>query len=122
MSIQLGTIVLDDNLLVPGLKNLTSRAGSTRMTLGGRPVHQSIPITAGQQLQLVDDGEYGLFTGTQLDSINAYRASGELVDFVHHLGSWKVLVETVNVEQADGLTNPTADHTYNGTITMRIME
>ncbi|MFT5728748.1 MAG: hypothetical protein ACI8PB_002904 [Desulforhopalus sp.] len=119
--ISIGVVVLSDHLLLPGVKNLASRAGSTRMTLGGRPVHQSIPIAAGQQLILTDPGEYGLFTGDQLDAINLYKATGETVGFIHHLGSWRVIVDEVSVEQSDGLADPTGSHTYIGTITMTIM-
>jgi hypothetical protein len=118
----IGVVSLSDHLLLPGVKNLSSRASSTRMTFGGRPVRQSIPITAGQQLVLTDPGVCGLFTGDQLDAINLYKASGEEVVFIHHLGSWRVIVDEVNCTLAtDNLTNPDGNDTYTGTITMTIM-
>jgi len=123
VTVSIGGIVLSDHLFLPGLKNLPSRAMSARTTLGGRPVVQSIPLAAGQILELVDPGDgTGLFTGTQIDSINVFRASGNIVSFVHHLGTWKVIVEEVEVEQDDGYNDPINADTYIGTITMRIME
>ena len=119
--ISIGSVILDDNLLLPGHKNIATRAGSTRTTLGGRAVHQSVALPNGQELVLTDPGEYGLFTGDQVDAINAYKSSAEVVDFVHHLGSWRVIVDSVDVEQSDGLADPTGAHTYIGTITMIIM-
>jgi hypothetical protein len=121
--ISIGTVVLSDHLLLPGTKNMPLRAGSTRMTLGGRPVHQSIALAAGQELSLQDPGDgVGLFSGAQIDAINLYRGSAEIVDFIHHIGSWRVIVKTVEVEQIDGYADPIASDMYYGTITMIIME
>lgn len=121
--IAIGGVVLSDHLLLPGIKNIPLRAASIRTTLGGRVVHQSIAMSSGQELVLTDPGDgIGLFTGAQLDAINMYRGSASTVDFIHHLGAWRVIVEAVDVEQADGLADPTANDTYYGTITMRIME
>lgn len=120
--ISIGAVVLSDHLLLPGFKNLAARASSTRPTIGGRVVDQSVALSGGQELELVDPGEFGLFTGDQLDAINGYKISREVVEFVHHLGTWNVVVHEVNVEQSDGLADPTGDHTWTGSVVMLVME
>lgn len=122
--ISIGAVALSDHLLIPSLKNIQRRMSSTRYTMnpgGGRPYIQSMAMLGGQSIQLVDDGDYGLFSGSQIDAINVYKSTGESVVFVHHLGSWLVIVTDVEVEQADGLADPTNDDTYFGTITMQII-
>lgn len=122
--ISIGTVVLSDHLLLPGVKNMSLRIGGPiRYTIGGRPVPQSIAKKAGQELSLQDPGDgVGLFSGAQIDAINLYRGSAEIVDFIHHIGSWRVIVKTVEVEQIDGYADPIASDMYYGTITMIIME
>lgn len=121
MSISIGAITLSDHLVLPGIKNLQKRAGSTRLTLGGRAVHQSIPVSVGQQIFLSDDSGYGLFTTSQIDAINAYKDAATEVEFIHHVGSWTVIIESVEVEQSDGISDFTSTNTWVGTITMRII-
>ncbi len=121
--ISIGNVVLSDHLLLPGIKNISTRATSTRYTMspgGSRAVVQSFAMPTGQSITLVDDGNYGLFTGAQVDAINAYKASGAIVPLIHHQGSWQVIVTEVAVEQADGLADPMDTDTYFGTITMQI--
>lgn len=122
--ISIGGIVLSDHLLMPGIKNQVTRAGSTRYTMGaagGRAVYISVPILNGQVLELVDPSEMGAFTGTQVDAINEFRATADEVTFVHHLGSWQVVVVGVEVTQADGYANPSANDLYTGTISLMIV-
>lgn len=122
MMASIGTITdLHENLALPGIKNLQQRAGETRWTLGGRPVVDSIPLEAGQLITLEEETEYGLFTTTQVDAINAYKASGEEVTFSHNMGTWQVIVEETNFTQSEGLTDPGPDDTWYGSVTMRIM-
>lgn len=121
MTISIGTVTLSEHLLLPGIKNIPLRAGSSRMTLGGRYVEQSIALESGQEIELVDPGSYGVLTGAQIDAINAYRASGEIVVFVHPQGTWNVLVVGVEVQLSDEVADPdSGDITYYGTITMRL--
>lgn len=122
MSNSIGVVSLDENLVVPDLKNIPLLSGGVRYTLGGRPVMSAKPLVAGQEIRLVDDGKYGLFTGAEIDAINIYRAAATVVDFVHHTGTWKVVVTAVDVDQVDGYANPGPDSLYNGTITMIIAE
>ncbi len=121
--ISIGSVILSDHLILPGIKNIQKRASSTRYTMspgGSRAYIQSYARPTGQTIALVDDGNYGLFTGTQIDDINIYKETGEKVSFVHHLGTWQVIVSEVAVEQSEGLANPTDTDTYFGTITMQI--
>ncbi len=124
-AVQIDTIELSDYLQLPGLKNMVLRAGSVRYLAGGGIVDQSIAIGAGQMLTLaaVRDGNgiRGYFTGAQIDAINALRATGATVPFVHHLGSWQVRVDSVDVEPVWRYkTDPTATDKYVGTVVMII--
>ena len=121
MSVSIGAIVLSDHLLLPGVKNLPSRAGSVRQTISGKIIDQTIPIGAGTQLVLTDPGDFGLFSGTQIDAVNNLRATREQVVFVHHVGSWTVVVDEVDVIQSDGFADPGVDDTYYGTITLLVV-
>lgn len=120
MTVSIGAITLSDHLLVPELKNMARRVTSTRYTMGGRAVIQSAAIANGQQITLVDEGPLGVLTGTQIDAINAYQASGEVVTFVHHTGTWRVIVLAVEVEQGIRYADPIGADTYFGRITMQI--
>jgi hypothetical protein len=121
--IAIGATQLSDNLLLPEIKNLPRRLTSTRYTMspsGSRAVIQSAAINNGQLITLVDEGPLGVLTGDQIDAINAYRASGERVTFVHHTGTWQVIVLEVEVTQGIMYADPIGTDTYFGRITMQI--
>ena len=121
--ISIGAVILSDHLLLPGIKNLPRRIQSTRYTMspsGSRAVIQSAAINNGQTITLVDDSDLGAFTGEQIDAINSYLASGEEVVFVHHVGTWQVIVTNVEVTQGIPYNDPEPTDTYYGTITMQI--
>jgi len=121
---RLHTIELSDFLRLNGVKTRALRAGSVRYLLDGGIVDQSIPIAGGE---LVLEGYrsgsniYGFFTGTQIDGINLLRASGQTVDLVHHLGSWRVKVKSVDVVTVRNVVDPSGDDLYVGTITLLIV-
>ena len=121
MPVSLGAILLDDNLLLPDLKNLPTLAGSFRQTITGKIIDQKIPIGSGQTLSLSDPGAFGLFTGDQIDAINALKTSREKIVFVHHLGIWTVIVKDVEVQPEQELANPTGSDRYYGTITLLVV-
>ena len=119
----IGAVQLSDNLRVPEIKNMPRRLTSTRYTMspsGSRAVIQSAAINNGQLITLVSDGQLGDITGDQVDAINAYKASGEKVTFVHHTGTRQVIVLDVEVTQGIEYADPSGEDTYFGKITMQI--
>lgn len=119
-----GAVTLSEHLTVPEIQNMVTRVSSTRYTMNPnapRAVVQSYARPAGQEIRLVDDGDYGLFTGTQIDALNVYKASGETVVFSHHQGIWNVRVVSVLVTQAEGLADPGPENEYYGEVVLQIV-
>jgi len=122
MPVSIGLINLSEDLLLPGVKNLPSRAGSVRSTVTGKILDQSIPIGAGNQLVLTSPGGLGLFTGEQIDKVNLLKSSREKVVFTHHIGSWTVVVDKVEVTPGIEYAAPEGGDNYYGTVTLIIVE
>ena len=120
--ISLGTRILSDHLLLDGVFTMPLTVSSTTITLGGCVVHQSIEQTGGQKLELYDPGDgLGHFTGADLRAINEYRRTAEPVDFIHHIGSWRVIVIGVDVQQSIKYNDPIDADGYAGTVTLLII-
>lgn len=120
---QLDTIELSDFLRLEGYKSRPLRASSTRYLLDGGHVDQSIPITGGQLYltgSISNNKLYGYFTGDQVDAMNVLRASRAVVDFSHHLGSWRVKVVGVDVQPRKMWASPDGEAVYVGTVTLLI--
>jgi hypothetical protein len=122
MTVALGAVTLSDDLRLTGFRNQPLVAGNTRMTLGGRPVLQGIPLSGGRQLVLEafrdGDGIYGHFTGTQLAAIATLRDAMTEVTLTHHLGAFQVVVLALDVTPVVDVADPAAAAEYHGTITM----
>jgi len=118
--ISIGDVELSSHLLLRGVKNMIRRVSSTRYTMGGRAVIQSQSVNNGQTIVLVDEGQLGVLTVSQIDAINSYKASGERVTFTHHSGVWQVIVTEIDVTPGDEVANEDETATYFGTITMQI--
>jgi len=122
MTVTLGGITLSDDLRINGLKNQPQVAGSEQMTLGGRMVFTSCPVTGGRTITLESfrsgDSVYGYFTGTQIDQIAALRDLQTTIALVHHLGTFQVKIKAINVEDVAGVADPSSTSEYTGTITM----
>jgi hypothetical protein len=116
MTVSLGGIVLDDNLVLDGLEDYPARARSTRRTLGGRMVIQvGVALAAGRELTLSGENH---FTLAQIHAVKALEESGQAVSLVHHRGTFTVIVTATTVEPAFGYADPVADDWYSGSITM----
>lgn len=120
----LATIELSDNLRLRDFKNRPLRAGSTRYLLDGGYVNQSMSISGGQLfLDGYRDGNslHGYFTGAQVDAIRLLYGSGAEVDFIHHLGGWRVRVVDVDFTQISRRAAPGGTERYVGTVTLLII-
>jgi hypothetical protein len=121
MTVTLGGITLDESLALPGFKNRRPVVISSQPTILGREVVQSAPVLSGQRLVLEArlDGQQilGHFTGTQIDAIRALW-DGSTIPLVHHLGSWQVVIESIDVYEVQDYADPVAADLYVGTVTM----
>lgn len=122
MTVSLGGISLDEGLRLEGVGNQPQVAASVRKTLGGRPVVQSIPVAAGRELLLeaYRGGESirGYFTGSQFSALAALRDAAQAVTLVHHLGTFRVRILSLQLETVSGVSDPDGSTIYIGTITM----
>lgn len=121
--IQVGAIVLDDNLLLGGEITSSGLAASARPTMGGLVI-QYLPLPAGLPLTLsaIADGNRarGSYTREQLEQLAALRDSGAVIDFTHHLGSWQVWLppDCLQVEPFIPYHTAVASDWYTGVLTM----
>jgi hypothetical protein len=121
MTVSLGGIALDDSLALTGIKNRRPVVLSMQQTILGRAVVQTGPVQSGEALvleaRLDGDKIYGKYTGAQVDAIRALW-DGSQITLVHHLGTWQVVIESLDVYEVQDYADPTAADIYVGTITM----
>lgn len=95
MTIQLGTVQLDDRLLLRGTFSSPQIITKIERTLTG----VNVPITRpapGRELELTTEGpnsvKAGLFTRAQLDALAVVRDLGQPVSLVHHSDTYRVFL------------------------------
>ncbi|MBU1418330.1 MAG: hypothetical protein KKI15_07575 [Proteobacteria bacterium] len=123
MTVQIGNIVLDDNLRLHGIETAKDIAVEQIGVLDGSSVFQTMPISGGRSLSLVATKEGNTLKGkilrSQLMAIKSLAAGGQPVTLVHHLGTFSVLIiSTEDVIPVFDKADPQADAPYTGTITM----
>lgn len=121
MTVSLGGVALDDSLVLVGFKNRPPVAVAVGRTILGRPVVQTSPVSGGAlvlEARLDGDRIYGRYTGSQIDQIRTLWAAAAAVTMVHHLGTWQVIIQAVDVQDVQDYADPGATDLYTGTITM----
>ncbi len=121
MSVELGGVVLDDNLQLYGLETSTDIDVSQVITLGGLSVLQTMPREGGRALTLVAalDGNKtkGSYTIAQVRAVKALAELGTAVTLVHHLGTFSVLiVSTAEITPVFGYADNQDEEWYVGPI------
>lgn len=124
MTVKIGNIALDEHLQLYGLEEsedvllsqLTSFDGTTEiMTMpgsGSRPLSLSASLDGDRLL--------GFFLLSQITAIKSVARAGQPVTFIHHRGTFTVLVESVTgVVPVIDLVDPPDDAEYAATINMR---
>lgn len=114
--ITLGDIPLSDHLILDGLEAAPPVAAQQRRTISGRAVVRVDPLVGGRVLAL--KGEHH-FTLGQLLAIQDLAAAGQLVQLVHHRGTYTVLITGIadpvaSFDHAD----PTLDAWYSCSINL----
>ncbi|MCB2218053.1 MAG: hypothetical protein KQH59_18480 [Desulfobulbaceae bacterium] len=124
MTITLGGLPLDSNLIAPDFVSASRASGSERLTLGRQLVIQRSPEGAGRLITLTArlDGNrlIGKFSRAQVEQIRAWRDAGTVLAFDYHGSTADVVVQMggVQVEAVGDRTDPPAGHPYTGTITL----
>ncbi|BDD88699.1 hypothetical protein [Desulfofustis limnaeus] len=124
MTITLGGLTLDGNLIAPDFVSASRASGSERLTLGRQVIIQRSPEGAGRLITLTArlDGSrlIGRFTREQVEQIRAWRDAGTVLNFTYHGYTADVVVrmDGVAVEAVGDRTDPPAGHPYTGTITL----
>jgi hypothetical protein len=124
MSIELGGMALDGNLIAPDFVSASRASGSERLSLGRTLVIQRSPEGAGRLITLTArlDGNrlIGRFTRAQVEQIRAWRDAGTVLAFDYHGYTADVVVrmDGVQVEAVGDRTDPPAGHPYTGTVTL----
>lgn len=123
MNVQLGSIVLDDDLVLDGLLSAQDLSVDPVMVMDGSTVLQTMPLSGGRMLSLSSamDGDSigGVFLRSQLLDIKSLAAAGLPVTLTHHLGTFTVLItSTADVRPVFDYADPQADDWYVGSIQM----
>ncbi len=121
MTVQLGNIVLDDDLLLSGIETAPDIAVSTVVTLGGISDSSIMPLSGGRSLSLfgVKEGDSvtGVFLRSQVLEIKSMAAAGQIVPFIHHVGTFSVLiVSTAGLVPVYYYANPRPGDWYTGPV------
>ncbi len=123
MTVQLGNIVLDDNLALKGIEDAPDIAVQQLTAFDGTVDILTMPAATSRQLALVAtlDGSMllGNFLLSQITSIKAIIAAGLPVVLIHHRGTFNVYVLSVTeFLLVDKDVNPNADDWCVATINM----
>ena len=123
MGVSLGSVALDDRLLLRGtFESPKVQTYQTRLLSGSLKVI-SKPINS-RILTLTTDGpndvKYGLFTREQLVSLAAIRDSGSTVIFIHELETFNVIIPSDGIAIQAIIESHAKQITdkYSGTITL----
>jgi len=124
MTISLGGIALNDNLLLTDPSDSPQVAMSVRQTFGV-PVVQKMARSAGKTLVLSSlmEGNSvrgGVFTQMQKEQIAAVRDAGNVVTLVHPRGTFTVVIPVDGVQLVPmwKKLSPGPDEAHTGTVTM----
>lgn len=122
MTVILGSVVLSDDLTLAGPINQPQVVVNFKRTTSGRLIRRVDPRPAGRELVLSSErrgnGYRGAFTGDQADQMAALRDAGNVIDLVHHRGSYRVLIVATELEPIDGVADPGPNTFFVGSVTM----
>ncbi len=121
MTIQLASVILDDNLRLDGIENAADVAISPYNTIGGGSGAQILLTgNTGRTLSLVATNEgsnlKGVFLLAQIEELKAIAAAGSPVVLSHHRGNYTVLITGFDVASAEDHADPQPDEWLYGTI------
>ncbi len=127
MSVSLGGVALADGLLLTGADAESGLRMSVRQTFGA-PVAQRCQATGGITMALVaeKDGSTirgGVFTTAQKNELIVLRDAGEIVELIHPLGRWWVLIPIDGIQLTSFYKKqtPAPDDPQVGTVTVTTM-
>ncbi|MBU1140879.1 MAG: hypothetical protein KKA76_18035 [Proteobacteria bacterium] len=124
MTVQLGSIVLDDNLQLFGIEQAMDIAVDQVVNLDGSSVLQTMVMGgSGRALAMVatQDGNTvgGVFLRSQIMAIKSLASGGQPVTLIHHLGTFSVLIiSTEDISPVINYADPRDDDWYVGSIQM----
>ena len=115
MTVQLGTVTLDDRLLLRGTFSSPQIVVKVERTLTGTRVPVTRPAP-GRELELTTEGpngvKAGLITRAQLDAIAALRDSGQSITLSYHLTTYRVMLPSDCI-QVTSLTESAVSNSAN---------
>lgn len=118
----IGGLALSDDLTLSGTINQPRVATSTRITLGGVTIVTAMPQTAGRLLVLAthrgSSGLAGTVTMAQATQLAAWRDAAAEVELIHHLGTFRVVILSLELEPITGVADPGVSSLMAGAITM----
>ena len=123
MSISLGGVSLNDNLIWENRNSYPLNAYSRRVTVSGRVVLQHSSVD-GREIILstiaTSGGTIGYFTKNQIDSIKGFENNMSVVSFVYESDTINVVVRPggVNVDPVTPRPNQGASDWFLGTINL----
>lgn len=124
MAVQLGTVILDERLLLRGLFDSPQVSIQQKLTLAGTRRFLSFPVR-GRSLSLTTEGpngvKYGLFTRTQLDELAALRDQGDPITLVHGLDQFTVVLmpDSIQVTSVIETSSKNSGDLFTGSITLQ---
>jgi len=123
MTVQIGSIVLDENLQLYGIETAKDIAVEQIGVMDGSSVFQTMSFGGGRSLSLTaaiyGDASVGVFLRSQLMAIKQLSAAGMPVPLIHHLGTFSVLIlSTEDVIPVIDYADPRDDDWYVGSIQM----
>ncbi len=123
MTVKIGNIVLDDNLQLYGIETGRDIDVQQIGVMDGSSVFQTMSFGGGRPLALTasQDGDtsVGVFLRSQLMAIKDLAKAGQAVSFIHHLGTFSVLIlSTEDVTPVIVYADPGDDDRFVGSIQM----
>lgn len=125
MTISLGTITLDDRLLLRGTFSSPQTSIKISRTLSGVNVPTSRP-TPGRELELTTEGpngvKAGLFTRAQLNDVAALRDAAQPITLSYHTATYRVMLPSDSI-QVSSVTESAVSNSANKFIgSIRLVE
>ena len=123
MTVQIGNIVLDDDLQLYGIETGKDIDVEQIGVMDGSSVFQTMSFGGGRSLALTasQDGDtaVGVFFRYQLMALKELAKAGQVVSLIHHLGTFSVLIlSTEDVTPVIVYADPGDDDRFVGSIQM----